>query len=81
MILAQRAEKLREAIQLLMQADALQQAAIGESDIAYNNHNLLQEMIDEFAEDVREMDSNSARAVALAKLTDAEKELLGLASK
>ena len=52
----QKADKLREAIALLMDADALQQAALGESDVCEDNHNCIQGLIDDFTYDVMELE-------------------------
>ena len=51
----QRADKLREAIALLMDADALQQTALGDSDVCYENHNCIQGLIDDLTADVQEL--------------------------
>lgn len=47
-----KALKLREAIALLMDVDALQQTALGDSDVCYDNHNRIQDLIDDFTADV-----------------------------
>jgi hypothetical protein len=47
-----KALKLREAIALLMDVDALQQAALGDSDVSYDNHNRIQDLIEDFTADV-----------------------------
>jgi hypothetical protein len=52
----QKAEKLREAIALLMDADALQQASLGDSDVCEDNHNRIQELIDDLTYDVMELE-------------------------
>jgi hypothetical protein len=52
----QKADKLREAIALLMDADALQQAALGESDVCYENHNCIQDLIDDLTYDAMELE-------------------------
>ena len=53
----QRADKLREAIALLMDVDALQQAALGDSDVCYENHNRIQGLIEDFTADVQELEA------------------------
>jgi len=53
----QKADKLREAIALLMDADAMQQAAIGDSDVCYDNHNRIMDLIDDLTADVTLLDS------------------------
>jgi hypothetical protein len=55
----QKADKLREAIALLMDADALQQAALGESDVCYENHNCIQDLIDDLTADVQMFDKET----------------------
>jgi hypothetical protein len=55
----QKALKLREAIALLMDADALQQAAIGDSDVCYDNHNRIQDLIDDLTADVTLLDNRA----------------------
>ena len=55
----QQALKLREAIALLMDADALQQAAIGESDVCYDNHNRIQDLINDLTADVTLLDNRA----------------------
>lgn len=52
----QKAAKLREAIALLMDVDNLQQAALGDSDVCYANHNKLQELIEDLAEDCEDLE-------------------------
>ena len=73
-----RAEKLRKAIDLLYEVDSLQQTSTRDSDGSHNMHVRIQELIDDIEDDVKELDVQSAREQALAKLTDVEKELLGL---
>ena len=53
----QKADKLREAIALLMDADAMQQAAIGASDVSYENHIRIMDLIDDLTADVTLFDS------------------------
>jgi hypothetical protein len=48
----QKADKLREAIALLMDADAIQQAALGDSDVGYDNHTRIQDLIEDLTADV-----------------------------
>ena len=45
--------KLQEAIALLQDADAIQQAALGDSDVCYDNHNRIQGIIEDFEEDIQ----------------------------
>ena len=50
----QKADKLREAIALLMDADACIQAALGDTDVCYETHNALEAIIDDLRCDVEE---------------------------
>ncbi len=52
---AQRIDKLKEAIALLQDADNLQQAALGDCDVAYETHNAIQFIIDDLAEDIEDL--------------------------
>jgi hypothetical protein len=53
----EKADKLREAIALLMDVDALVQTALGDTDVCYDTHCQIEEMIDELTVDVQEFDS------------------------
>jgi hypothetical protein len=53
----QKADKLREAIALAQDVDNLIQAALGPSDVCYEYHNMLEELIDELTVDVQEFDN------------------------
>ena len=48
-------QRLQDCVALLQDVDAMQQAALGDSDICYANHNKLQELIEDFEEDIREL--------------------------
>lgn len=50
----QKADKLREAIALLQDADACMQAALGASDVCYDTHCAIQNIIDDLEVDVEE---------------------------
>jgi hypothetical protein len=52
----QKTDKLREAIALLMDVDALVQAALGDTDVCYDTHCQIEELIDELTVDVQEFD-------------------------
>lgn len=52
----QKADKLREAMELLEQADALQQEALGASDVCEDNHNRIQELVEDFMYDIVELE-------------------------
>ena len=55
----QKADKLREAIALLMDVDCLQQAAIGESDVCFDNHIRIQDLIEDLTADVQLFDKGA----------------------
>jgi hypothetical protein len=59
----QRADKLREAIALLHDADALQQEALGDSDVCYETHNCIEELIDELTADVQDLEARAEGSV------------------
>jgi len=50
-----KADILRMCIELLEEVDALQQEALGDSDVCYANHNKLQDLIEDFEADVAEL--------------------------
>ena len=51
----QKAKVLRQVIALLDEADALQQSAIGgDTDVSYEYHNRIQDLIDDLEHDVEE---------------------------
>ena len=59
----ERADKLREAIALLMDVDALQQAALGDSDVCFENHNCIEELIEDLTADVQDLEARAEGAV------------------
>jgi hypothetical protein len=59
----QKADKLREAIALLMDVDALQQTALGDTDVCYENHNCIEELIDELTADVQDFEARAEGGV------------------
>lgn len=52
----EKADKLREAIALLMDADCLQQAALGDCDVCYDTHNRIEDIIEDLRVDVEELE-------------------------
>lgn len=48
----QQAQLLRKAVELLEQADALQQQALGDSDVCYETHNRIADLIEDLEEDI-----------------------------
>lgn len=59
----QRTDKLREAIALLMDVDNLQQAALGDSDVCYENHNSIQNIIDNLADDIEDIERRALEEI------------------
>jgi hypothetical protein len=55
----QRADKLREAIALMQDADALVQEALGDTDVCYDTHCGIEELIDELTADVQDLDARA----------------------
>jgi hypothetical protein len=55
----EKADKLREAIALLMDVDALQQTGLAEmdSDVCYELHNELEEIMDTLADAIEELEA------------------------
>ena len=51
-----KAQLLRDAVELMQEADALQQRALGDSDVCYTNHNKLQDLIEDFETDIEELE-------------------------
>lgn len=48
-------QRLQDCVALLHDVDAMQQAALGDSDVCYANHNKLQELIEDFEVDIAEL--------------------------
>lgn len=53
---AQKAARLRMAINALQDADAWMQQALGESDVCYETHNRIQDLVDDLTADVIELE-------------------------
>ncbi len=53
----QKSDLLNQAIDLLEQVDALQQQALGACDVCEDNHNRIQDLIEDLVTDVVEFDS------------------------
>jgi hypothetical protein len=60
---AQKIAKLQEAIALLQDADNLQQAALGDSDVCYETHNAIQNIIDDIADDIADLQQRAEGVV------------------
>jgi hypothetical protein len=52
----QKAARLRLAIDALHNADAWVQEALGDSDVCYETHNRIQDLIDDLMHDVQEFE-------------------------
>ena len=52
---AQKVARLEMCVAMLMDVDAMQQAAMGDSDVCYANHNKIQELIEDFETDIQEL--------------------------
>ena len=50
----EKAARLEMCVAMLQDVDAMQQAALGDSDVCYANHNKLQELIEDFEADIAE---------------------------
>ena len=48
-------ERLKMCVAMLEDVDAMQQAALGDSDICYENHNRIQDLIEDFETDIEEL--------------------------
>ncbi len=55
----QKAAKLREAMDLLEDADALVQEALGDTDACYDIHCGIEELVDELRCDVMDLDARA----------------------
>lgn len=56
----QKADKLLEAIALLEDADACIQAALGDSDVCYETHTRIQDLVFDLESDVAELEAGGA---------------------
>jgi hypothetical protein len=50
----EKAAKLRRAIELLEEVDAIQQEVLGASDVCFENHNRIGDLIEDFTFDAME---------------------------
>lgn len=51
----EKADKLRRAIELLEEVDVIQQEVLSDSDVCYENHNRIADLIEDFTVDVMEL--------------------------
>ena len=56
----QKSDLLNQVVSLLEQADVLQQQALGDSDVCFDNHTRIQDLIDDVVADIVELDSVEA---------------------
>ena len=56
----QKSDLLNQVVSLLEQADVLQQQALGDSDVCFDNHTRIQDLIDDLVADIVELDSVEA---------------------
>jgi hypothetical protein len=59
----QKTDKLREAIALLMDVDCLVQEALGDTDVCYDTHCGIEELIDELTADVMDLEARAEGTV------------------
>lgn len=59
-----KSELLNKAVELLEQADALVQEALGDSDVCYETHNQIQTVVDDLVTDIVEFDNLAANPTA-----------------
>jgi|LauGreDrversion4_2_1035121.scaffolds.fasta_scaffold357880_2 hypothetical protein len=45
-------QRLQDCVALLQDVDAMQQTALGDSDVTYDNHNRIQDLIFDFEADI-----------------------------
>ena len=58
-----KAQLLRDAMEMLQEADRLQQLALGDSDLCEYNHQHIQELIEDFESDVQDLDARAEGSV------------------
>ena len=54
-----KAQLLRDAVEMLQEADRLQQLALGDSDVARDNHERIWDLIEDFTADVEDLDARA----------------------
>jgi hypothetical protein len=52
-----KAQLLRDAMELLQDADALVQRALGATDVCYETHNRIEDIVEDLRVDVMELDA------------------------
>ncbi len=61
--LAEKIQRLQDCIALLHDVDAMQQAALGDSDMCYDNHMTLHSLITDFEEDIEDLEARAEGSV------------------
>lgn len=59
----QKAEMLSRVVDLLNEADALQQAALGDCDVCWDNHVAIQGIADDIVTDMQDLEARAAGGV------------------
>jgi hypothetical protein len=54
-----KAQLLRDAIELLQEADALVQKALGDTDVCYDTHNRIEDIVEDMRCDVMDLDARA----------------------
>ena len=49
----EKAARLEMCVAMLQDVDAMQQAALGDSDVCYDNHNRIQDLIEDLEADIK----------------------------
>ena len=58
-----KAQLLRDAMELLMDADALVQRALGDTDVCYDTHCGIEELIEDLRADVQDLEARAEGSV------------------
>ena len=57
---AEKIQRLQDCIALLHDVNAMQQAALGATDVCYENHNTIENLIDDFEADIESLSAEDA---------------------
>ena len=61
--LAEKIQRLQDCIALLEDVDAMQQTALGDSDVSMDNHITIQSLITDFEEDIEDLEARAEGSV------------------
>ena len=61
--LAEKIQRLQDCIALLEDVDAMQQVALGDSDVCMDNHITIQSLITDFEEDIEDLEARAEGSV------------------